>query len=182
MLASELFGHEAGAFTDARTAKPGLFELADGGTLFLDEIGHLPIVLQGKLLRVLEERTVRRVGGTRSIAFVIRIIVATRVDLPSEIARGEFREDLWYRLNVLPIELPALRDRGVDVRELAEAFITRFAGEYRDRSSSDAGDGGRARADGARRAHPCDTRATDRASYSGLRRWPSWRGTPRARW
>jgi DNA-binding NtrC family response regulator len=130
LLESELFGHEAGAFTDARTAKPGLFELSDGGTLFLDEIGHLPMVLQGKLLRVLEERTVRRVGGTRAIAFDIRIIAATHVDLPAAIARGEFREDLWYRLNVLPIELPPLRDRGTDVLELARAFIARFALEY----------------------------------------------------
>ncbi len=130
LLESELFGHEAGAFTDARTAKPGLFELSDGGTLFLDEIGHLPMALQGKLLRVLEERTVRRVGGSRPISFDIRIIAATHVDLPAAIARGEFREDLWYRLNVVPIELPALRDRGADVLELAQSFLAQFAREY----------------------------------------------------
>ena len=130
LLESELFGHEAGAFTDARTAKPGLFELADGGTLFLDEIGHLPLALQAKLLRVLEERTLRRVGGTRNIAFDVRIIAATHVDLQRAVDRGEFREDLWYRLNVMPIELPPLRDRLDDVVELAEAFVRRFAREY----------------------------------------------------
>lgn len=130
LLESELFGHEAGAFTDARTAKPGLFELADGGTLFLDEIGHLPLALQGKLLRVLEERTLRRVGGTRNIAFDVRIIAATHVDLRRAVDRGEFREDLWYRLNVMSIELPPLRDRLDDVVELAESFVRRFAREY----------------------------------------------------
>ncbi len=130
LLESELFGHEAGAFTDARTAKPGLFEMADGGTLFLDEIGHLPLALQGKLLRVLEERMLRRVGGTRSIPFDVRIIAATHVDLRRAVARGEFREDLWYRLNVMPIALPPLRDRMEDVPVLAEAFMHRFALEY----------------------------------------------------
>ncbi len=130
LLESELFGHEAGAFTDARTAKPGLFELAHGGTLFLDEIGHLPMALQGKLLRVLEERTLRRVGGSRTIPFDVRVIAATHVQLHDAVARGEFREDLWYRLNVMPIELPPLRHRAEDVAVLAEAFITRFAREY----------------------------------------------------
>mgnify|MGYP000057403950 CR=1 FL=1 len=130
LLESELFGHEAGAFTDARTAKPGLFELADGGTLFLDEIGHLPLELQAKLLRVLEERTLRRVGGTRNIAFDVRIIAATHVDLQRAVDRSEFREDLWYRLNVMSIELPPLRDRLDDVVELAECFVARFAREY----------------------------------------------------
>jgi DNA-binding NtrC family response regulator len=130
LLESELFGHEAGAFTDARTAKPGLFELADGGTLFLDEIGHLPLPLQGKLLRVLEERTLRRVGGTKTIAFDVRVIAATHVELKDAVARKDFREDLWYRLNVMPIELPPLRDRPDDVVELAQAFVAKFAHEY----------------------------------------------------
>ena len=130
LLESELFGHEAGAFTDARTAKPGLFELADGGTLFLDEIGHLPLALQGKLLRVLEERTLRRVGGTKTIPFDVRVIAATHVQLHEAVTRGEFREDLWYRLNVMPIELPPLRDRSDDVVGLAQAFVTKFAHEY----------------------------------------------------
>lgn len=130
LLESELFGHEAGAFTDARTAKPGLFELAHGGTLFLDEIGHLPLALQGKLLRVLEERTLRRVGGTRTIPFDVRVIAATHVQLKDAVARGEFREDLWYRLNVMPIELPPLRERPDDVVGLANAFVLKFANEY----------------------------------------------------
>jgi DNA-binding NtrC family response regulator len=130
LLESELFGHEAGAFTDARTAKPGLFELANGGTLFLDEIGHLPMGLQGKLLRVLEERTLRRVGGTKTIAFDVRIVAATHVDLEQSVRAGTFREDLWYRLNVMPIALPPLRERPDDVDELAQAFLVRFAAEY----------------------------------------------------
>ncbi len=130
LLESELFGHEAGAFTDARAAKPGLFELAHGGTLFLDEIGHLPLTLQGKLLRVLEERTLRRVGGTRTIPFDVRVIAATHVELKAAVARKEFREDLWYRLNVMPIELPPLRDRADDVVGLAQAFVSKFAHEY----------------------------------------------------
>ena len=130
LLESELFGHEAGAFTDAKTAKPGLFELANGGSLFLDEIGHLPMALQGKLLRVLEERTLRRVGGTKTIPFDVRVIAASHVDLKAAVGRGEFREDLWYRLNVMPIELPPLRDRKDDVLALAEAFVQKFAHEY----------------------------------------------------
>jgi DNA-binding NtrC family response regulator len=130
LLESELFGHEAGAFTDARTAKPGLFEMAHGGTLFLDEIGHLPLALQGKLLRVLEERVLRRVGGSRNIPFDVRVIAATHVELKAAVQRGEFREDLWYRLNVMPIELPPLRDRADDVIGLAQAFVQKFAHEY----------------------------------------------------
>ncbi len=130
LLESELFGHEAGAFTDAKSAKPGLFEMADGGTLFLDEIGHLPMPLQGKLLRVLEERTLRRVGGTRTIPFDVRVIAATHVNLEAAVQRGEFREDLWYRLNVMPIELPPLRDRTDDVVALAQAFVLKFSHEY----------------------------------------------------
>jgi DNA-binding NtrC family response regulator len=130
LLESELFGHEAGAFTDARTAKPGLFELAHGGTLFLDEIGHLPMTLQGKLLRVLEERVLRRVGGSRNIPFDVRVIAATHVELEAAVTRGEFRQDLWYRLNVMPIELPPLRERADDIPELAQAFVQKFAHEY----------------------------------------------------
>ena len=130
LLESELFGHEKGAFTGATVAKPGLFELANGGTLFLDEIGHLPLVLQGKLLRALEERTIRRVGGTRAIPIDVRVIAATHVDLASAVGRREFREDLYHRLNVVPIELPALRARRDDVPLLARHFLSRFAGEY----------------------------------------------------
>jgi DNA-binding NtrC family response regulator len=130
LLESELFGHEKGAFTGATGAKPGLMQLADGGTLFLDEIGHLPLPLQGKLLRALEERTIRRVGGTRTIPFDVRLIAATHVELAAAVRRGEFREDLFYRLNVLPIELPALRERVEDIVPLAEHFLARFKREY----------------------------------------------------
>ena len=130
LLESELFGHEKGAFTGASGAKPGLMELANGGTLFLDEIGHLALPLQGKILRALEERMLRRVGGTRAIPFDVRLVAATHVDLAAAVRRGEFREDLYYRLNVVPIELPALRSRQDDVMLIARAFLERFAREY----------------------------------------------------
>ncbi len=130
LLESELFGHEKGAFTSATAAKPGLFEVADGGTVFLDEIGHLPLSLQGKLLRALQEREIRRVGATRTLTIDVRVIAATHVDLAQASKRGEFREDLYYRLNVVPIELPPLRARGHDAVLLARAFLARFADEY----------------------------------------------------
>jgi len=130
LLESELFGHERGAFTGAVGSKPGLMQLADGGTLFLDEIGHLAMTLQGKILRALEERVIRRVGGTRAIPFDVRLIAATHVDLAGAVRRREFREDLYYRLNVVPIELPALRARHDDVIRIAQHFLDRFAREY----------------------------------------------------
>ncbi|HEX4682117.1 MAG TPA: sigma-54 dependent transcriptional regulator [Gemmatimonadaceae bacterium] len=130
LLESELFGHEKGAFTDARNAKPGLFELASGGTLFLDEIGHLPATLQGKLLRVLQERQIRRVGATKSIHIDVKVIAATHVNLSAAVKRGEFREDLFYRLNVVPIELPPLRARVEDIVPLARHFLRAIAAEY----------------------------------------------------
>jgi DNA-binding NtrC family response regulator len=130
LLESELFGHEKGSFTGATGAKPGLMELAHGGTLFLDEIGHLAMPLQGKILRALEERSIRRVGGTRSIPFDVRLVAATHVDLEAAVRRGEFREDLFYRLNVVPVELPPLRTRGDDIVLIARHFIQRFATEY----------------------------------------------------
>jgi DNA-binding NtrC family response regulator len=130
LLESELFGHERGAFTDAHRAKPGLFEEADGGTLFLDEIGHLPLSLQGKLLRTLDDRKVRRVGGTQSREVNVRIIAATHVDLAAAVRERRFREDLFYRLNVVPLVLPPLRDRGDDVLLLAEAFASQLAARY----------------------------------------------------
>jgi DNA-binding NtrC family response regulator len=130
LLESELFGHEKGAFTDASAAKPGLFEVAHGGTLFLDEIGHMPLGLQGKLLRALEERAIRRVGGTRSIPVDVRIIAASHVDLAQAVQRRAFREDLYYRLNVVQLELPPLRHRRDDILPLARHFLVKFASEY----------------------------------------------------
>ena len=130
LLESELFGHEKGAFTSATATKPGLFELASGGTLFLDEIGHLPMPLQGKLLRALQERIIRRIGGTKNIPVDVRVIAASHIDLGEAVKRGEFREDLYYRLNVVPIEMPALRNRPEDIPLLANHFAKRFAEEY----------------------------------------------------
>lgn len=130
LLEAELFGYEPGAFTDARVAKPGLFEVAHRGTLFLDEIGDLSSVLQSKLLRVLEEKRVRRLGAVRELDIDVRIVAATHVDLPHAVQTGRFRQDLYYRLNVVPIRLPPLRDRGEDVTLLAEHFLDRFAKQY----------------------------------------------------
>ena len=130
LLESELFGHERGAFTDAHAAKPGLFEEAHLGTLFLDEIGHLPLELQGKLLRALDEKRIRRVGGNDARDIDVRILTATHVDLEAAIQRGEFRQDLYYRLNVVSLELPPLRDRGDDVVILARVFTKALATRY----------------------------------------------------
>ncbi|HTG01260.1 MAG TPA: sigma-54 dependent transcriptional regulator [Nitrospirota bacterium] len=126
LLESELMGHERGAFTDAKTTKKGLFELADGGTVFLDEIGDMPLVMQPKLLRLLEEKTFRRVGGVRDISVDVRVISATNHDLSRAMQEGRFRKDLFYRLQVVPITLPPLRDRGNDIRILADHFIAYF--------------------------------------------------------
>jgi DNA-binding NtrC family response regulator len=125
-LESELFGHEKGAFTDAKGRKRGLLEVADGGTLFLDEIGDLALGLQPKLLRVLETQKFRRLGGVEDIEVDVRIMAATNHDLSVMIRQGGFREDLFYRLNVMPVALPPLRERGGDMLLLAEAFIRRF--------------------------------------------------------
>jgi two-component system response regulator HydG len=130
LLESELFGHDRGAFTGAIAAKPGLFELAHGGTLFLDEIGALPLELQPKLLRALEARTIRRVGGHQGRQVDVRVIGATHLDLPGAVARGEFREDLYYRLNVVALTLPPLRERDGDIELLAETFLARIAAGY----------------------------------------------------
>ncbi len=131
LLESELFGHERGAFTDAHQAKAGLFEEADRGTLFLDEVGHLPLGLQGKLLRAIEDKRIRRVGATESRTVDVRIIAATHVDLAEAVRQGQFREDLFYRLNVVSFDLPPLRERGGDIELLAEAFVAGLAVRYR---------------------------------------------------
>ena len=130
LLESELFGHERGAFTDARSAKPGLFEVAAGGTLFLDEVHQLALELQSKLLRAIEQKNIRRLGATAARKVNVRIIAATNADLPAEVHAQRFREDLYYRLNVFTVTLPPLRERGNDVLLLAAAFLRRFAAQY----------------------------------------------------
>ena len=126
LLESELFGHEKGAFTHAIRSRPGRFELADGGTIFLDEIGEMDLSLQVKILRVLQEKEIERVGGSSIKKVDVRIVAATNRDLEAEVRHGRFREDLFYRLNVIPLHLPPLRDRGDDVLLLTDAFLKRF--------------------------------------------------------
>jgi DNA-binding NtrC family response regulator len=133
LLESELFGHERGAFTDARLQKKGLLETADGGTVFLDEIGEMSPALQAKLLRVLEEKTFKRIGGARDIHVDVRVIAATNRNLQDEVAAHRFRADLFYRLNVVPIPLPPLRDHPEDLPALVEFFIDGFNTEFRKR-------------------------------------------------
>jgi DNA-binding NtrC family response regulator len=127
LLESELFGHKSGAFTDAKTERKGLFFQADGGTLFFDEIGDFPMALQPKLLRSLEERCVRPIGGTSEIAFDVRIIAATNRDIETAVEENRFREDLYYRINVIQIDLPPLRGRGTDILLLARHFVEQFS-------------------------------------------------------
>lgn len=132
LLESELFGHEKGAFTGALTARQGRFEIAEGGTLFLDEIGDMPMPMQVKLLRVLQERTYERVGSNKSLTADVRVIAATHRDLEDRIADGEFREDLFYRLNVFPIEVPSLRERPEDIAPLVHELVVRLEREGRE--------------------------------------------------
>jgi DNA-binding NtrC family response regulator len=131
LFESELFGHERGSFTDAKTLKKGLFELADGGTLLLDEIGDLKAPLQSKLLRVLETRKFRRVGGTQDISIDVRVIALTNRDLNRAVAEGQFRQDLYYRLKVIEVLMPPLRQRPEDIGPLAKHFVAHFAKEFK---------------------------------------------------
>jgi len=133
LLESELFGYEKGAFTDARAQKRGIFELADKGTLFLDEIGEIPLMLQAKLLRVLEEQTFRRLGGLKDIHLDLRVIAATNKNLREAVKEGAFRQDLYFRLNVIQILIPPLRDRSEDIPQLAEFFLRRYNSRFRKR-------------------------------------------------
>ncbi|OGG49887.1 MAG: hypothetical protein A3F84_15990 [Candidatus Handelsmanbacteria bacterium RIFCSPLOWO2_12_FULL_64_10] len=131
LLEAELFGHEKGAFTGAVNAKPGRFELAGGGTIFLDEIGEIPPATQVKLLRVLQDREMERVGGVATLKVDARVVAATNVDLAAAVREGRFRQDLFFRLNVFPISIPPLRERGDDVLEMADAFLDRRPGKPR---------------------------------------------------
>jgi len=124
IVESELFGYEAGAFTDAKKTKKGLFELADRGTLFLDEIGDMPLNIQAKILRVLETRAIKRLGGTRDVSVDVRIITATNKDLQNLVKDGLFREDLYYRLNVMPLSVPPLRQRPEDIPLIADFLLS----------------------------------------------------------
>jgi transcriptional regulator with GAF, ATPase, and Fis domain len=134
LLETELFGHEKGAFTGANQRKPGRFELAHRGTLFLDEIGDLPLALQAKILRALEEKQFERVGGTQSLHVDVRVVAATNRNLKQRVAERQFREDLYFRLSVFPIQIPPLRERGDDVLILARHFVDKFCKDLNKKS------------------------------------------------
>jgi transcriptional regulator with PAS, ATPase and Fis domain len=137
LLESELFGYERGSFTDAKSDKKGIFELADGGSILLDEIGDMKLSLQSKLLRVLEERTVRRIGGNIEIPIDVTVIATTNKDIPGALEKEEFRMDLFYRLNAFSLFIPPLRDRKEDIILLAKHFISQFAAKYKNQKIRD---------------------------------------------
>ena len=131
LIETELFGYEKGAFTDAKTLKKGVFEMADGGTVFLDEISEMNLNLQSKFLRVLEDQTFRRVGGVKDISVNVQVVASTNRDLEAAVREGKFREDLFYRLSVIPIQIPPLRERKEDIPLLVEHFIQRYNTQFR---------------------------------------------------
>ncbi len=131
LIESELFGHEKGAFTDAKAMKKGLFELADGGSIYLDEIGDMKPSTQAKLLKIIESKMFKRIGGVKDITVDVRIIAATNKNLAEEVKSGNFREDLYYRLKVIPVLIPPLRDRPSDISDLAKYFINEFNREFK---------------------------------------------------
>ena len=167
LLESELFGHVRGAFTGADTNKKGLLEVAEGGTIFLDEIGEMTPPMQVKLLRVLQDRRFRRLGGTDEVQADVRVIAATNQDLPKLVAEGRFREDLFYRINVLPMQLPPLRDRAEDIPLLAEHFLEKFAAQMGKPRADDLGGGAAA---ARRRTRGAATSASSRTPSSAP--WP----------
>ena len=191
LIESELYGHEKGSFTGAVERRPGKFELASGGTLFLDEIGEMPIELQAKLLRVLQEREVDRVGGSRPLPVDVRIVAATNADLARSVEEGRFRRDLYYRLAVVPIRLPPLREREGDVILLARHFLAKYGEQLKGRPRR-AGEGRRAaaarRTPGRATSASCRTSSSARCSSSpgarlareGPRRAPARRRRPRS--
>ena len=192
LMESELFGYEKGAFTGATSSKPGRFELADGGTLFLDEIGEIPVEMQVKLLRAIQESEFERVGGIKTIKVDVRLIAATNRDLEQEIQRGNFREDLYYRLNVVPLQIPPLRERTGDIPLLVAHFIKKFnerlkktiTGHRRRRARRARGaHAGRATSASSRTcssARSCSARATGSSAPISSSRAPAARAARRA--
>ena len=176
LLESELFGYERGAFTGATTSKPGKFELADKGTLFLDEIGDVPPATQVKLLRVLQEREFERLGGTRTVKVDVRLLAATNRDLRAALEEGTFREDLYYRLNVVPIDIAPLRERKEDIPDLANLFLARFSKDSgrehsRHQARCDATAARSLLAGKCARIAECDRARVRAGGWAGTRRW-----------